>query len=74
MRPVEIVLLAPCFDDLLGIAHAAEQPAIEAFRPQLAVETLNKAVLPWTPRSDIQSLALALWHPVCAVHPDAVFR
>src|SRR5690606_40109564 len=64
MWPVEIVLLAPGFGDLLGIPHAGKQPAVETFRPQLAVETLNKAVLPWAPRTDIQGLAMLLHQPV----------
>lgn len=62
--PVEIVLLAPGFDDLLGIMYAGKQPAVETFRPQITVETFNKAILPWAPRTDIQSLAVLLCEPV----------
>lgn len=56
--PVEIVLLAPCFDDLLSITHVGKQPEVETFSPQFIVETLHKAVLPWAARTDIEDLAV----------------
>ena len=45
MWPVEIVVDPPFFDDLPGMAVAAEQMLVQALVPQPAVEAFHEAVL-----------------------------
>lgn len=40
-----VVVVAPCRDQVAGMAQTGEQVLVQAFVPQAAVEALNEAVL-----------------------------
>lgn len=42
---VVVVVVAPCRDQMSGVAHGGEQVLVQAFIPQAAVEALHEAVL-----------------------------
>ena len=64
MRPVVIVLLPPVFYNGLSLFPVPEDFTIQALIPQLIVEALNIAILPWAARIDEQSLATTLFKPL----------
>jgi hypothetical protein len=45
VRAVVVVVVAPCRDQVPGMAQAGEQVLVEAFVPQATVEALDEAVL-----------------------------
>lgn len=52
MRAVVVVVIAPCPDQVSGMAEAAAQVLVEAFVSQLSVEALDQAVLHRLARCD----------------------
>src|SRR5512137_955349 len=56
MRPDIIVFQAPPFNEHLSLFQGIEDLTVEPLIPQLAVETLNEAILPGASRLDIQGL------------------
>ena len=44
MRAVVIVVVAPCSDQLAGMAQAGQQVLVQALVPQAAIEALDEAV------------------------------
>lgn len=59
-----IVLLPPILNHDLGFMPGDKNPAIQTFAAKLAVEALNKRVLPWTAGFDVHRLALAIPQPL----------
>ena len=59
-----IVLLPPILNHDLGLMTVGENPAIQTFSSKLAVETLNKRVLPRAAGLDVHRLALAIPQPL----------
>ena len=47
MRPHRVVMPTPGLDDDAGIGAVAERFQAQAFVPELAVEALPGAILPW---------------------------
>ena len=53
MRAVVVVVVAPCRDQMAGMAQGREQVLVKAFIPKAAIEALDKAVLHRFPRRDV---------------------
>ena len=53
MRALGVVVVAPALDDDLRLVQAVEDLAVQEFVPQLCIEALAVAVLPWTARLDV---------------------
>jgi len=61
VRPFGVVLLPPGFDALLRLGDRSEMMLVQALVPQLAIETLDEAVLDGMPRpEEVES------DPMCA--------
>ena len=56
MRPDRVVVGSPLLDDHLCFSERVEDLSVEQLIAQLAVERFAVAVLPRTPRSDVNSL------------------
>jgi hypothetical protein len=64
MRAVVIVVVAPCRDQMAGMAQGREQVLVKAFIPKAAIEALDKAVLHRLSRRDVMPLDLAIFLPL----------
>ena len=56
MGPVFVVVLSPVLDDDFGLGQGFKDLPVQKFAPELAIEALNEAVLPWAPRFDEERL------------------
>ena len=63
MRAVMVVVVAPCRDQVAGMAQAGEQMLVEALVPQAAVEALDEAVLHGFARRDVVPFDLSVLLP-----------
>src|SRR5450755_446770 len=54
VRPLRVVFFAPPLRQNLCLLQRVEDLAVQELIAQLPVETLTVAVLPWTPRFDVQ--------------------
>ena len=52
MVPLVVVIKPMVFSYSAGVAHAHEPIQIQAFIPELAVETLHVGIIDWFPRAD----------------------
>ena len=73
MRPFGVVMHSPLLDDDFGLLEAVEDLPVKQFIPELSIETLVVAVLPWATRLDKQGFATDLLQPV-AHHLGGHFR
>ena len=63
MRPVVIVVVAPCRNQMAGMAQGWEQVLVQALVPQTAVEAFHEAVLHRLARRDVVPFDLAVLLP-----------
>ena len=63
MRAVVIVVVAPCGNQMAGMAQGREQVLVEAFVPEPSVEALDEAVLHRFTRRDVVPFHLAILLP-----------
>ena len=56
MRANRIIVASPVFNQYLSVAQRCESFAIREFVPELRVQALTVAILPWTTRLDIERL------------------
>src|SRR5215208_96417 len=59
-----VVVIAPAFDDDLGLLQAVEDFAIEALVPEFSVEGLAIAILPGRARLDVKALRSQAGQPL----------
>jgi hypothetical protein len=64
VRAVVIVVVAPCRNQLAGMAQPDEEVLVQAFVPEPAVEALHEAVLHGLARRDVVPLDMALLLPL----------
>ena len=64
MRAGVIVVVAPCRNQMAGMAQCREQVFVEAFIPQASVEALHEAVLHRFARRDVMPFDLAILLPI----------
>ena len=64
MRAVVIVVVAPCRNQLAGMAQPGEEVLVQAFVAEPAVEALHEAVLHGLARRDVVPLDMALLLPL----------
>jgi hypothetical protein len=60
MRAKMVILVAPSFKDDPRFEQAAEEFPVQALVPQLVVEALDVAVLPWAAGLDVDGLYVLL--------------
>ena len=63
MRAVVIIVVAPCRNQLAGMAQAVEEMLVQALVPQAAVEALDEAVLHRLARRDVMLFDLPFLLP-----------
>lgn len=63
MRPVVIVVGAPCRNHATGMAQRREQVFVEAFLAHPSVEAFDQTVLHWFSRRDVMPADLAIFLP-----------
>ena len=63
MRPVVIVVGAPCRNHAAGMAQRREQVFVEALLAHPPVEALHQAVLHWLAWRDVAPIDLAVFLP-----------
>ena len=63
MRAVVIVVVAPCRNQMAGMAQRREQVLVQAFVPQATIEALHEAVLHRLSRCDVVPFNLPILLP-----------
>lgn len=63
MRAMVVVVVAPCRNQMAGMAQSREQVLVRAFVPQTAIEALDQAVLHRLARRDVMPFDLAFLLP-----------
>ena len=63
MGAVVIVVVAPCCNQMAGMAQVWEQVLVQAFVPQAAVEAFDQAILHQLARRDVAPFHLAILLP-----------
>ena len=70
MRANRIIVASPVFNQYLSFAQRCEDFAIQEFVPELRVQALTVAILPWATRLDIERLDADPAEPVSYIFGD----
>lgn len=63
MRAMVVVVVAPCRNQMAGMAQAGEEVLVQAFVPQAAIEALDQAVLHRFSWRDVMPLHPSILRP-----------